>query len=142
VQALAPSAEATILIADDMAGWRVRVREILHGLPECQIVGEACDGLQAVQRVAELKPDLVLLDIGMPVLDGLRAASQIQRVSPHSKIVFVTQEDDADIQRAAIDTGALGYILKSNAASELLPTIIDALRNAHTVRQADALLES
>jgi len=78
----------------------------------------------------------------MPVLNGLRAASQIQRVSPHSKIVFVTQEDDADIQRAAIDTGALGYILKSNAASELLPTIIDALRNAHTVRQADALLES
>jgi len=137
-----PSSRATVLIADDIAAWRVRVREILCSRPECQIVGEASDGIETVQRVAELKPDLVLLDIGMPVLNGLQAAPQIQWAPPHSKIVFVTQESDADIRRAAIDAGALGYVLKSNAASELVPTITAVLHNGHTLRQADALLES
>ena len=137
-----PSARTTVLIADDVAAWRVQLREILSGGPECQIVGEVCDGIETVQRVAELKPDLVLLDIGMPVLNGLQAAAQIQRVSPRSKIVFVTQESDADIRRAVIDAGALGYVLKSNAASELLPTITAVLRNGHTVLQAEARFES
>jgi len=133
---------ATIVIVDDIAAWRVRVREMLCGRPEFQIVGEACDGSQAIQQVGELKPDLVLLDVGMPVLSGLQAAPQIQRISPHSKIIFLTQESDVDIRSAAIDAGALGYVLKSNAGSELLPTITAVLGNGHTIRSADALLES
>jgi DNA-binding NarL/FixJ family response regulator len=67
----------------------------------------------------------------MPVLNGLEAAGQIQQVSPQSKIVFLTQESDADIRLAALDAGAQGYVLKANAASELLPTITAVLLNGH-----------
>jgi DNA-binding NarL/FixJ family response regulator len=104
---------------------------ILEAYPELHIVAEASDGSQAIQRAAELHPDLVLLDIGMPVLSGLEAASEIQRLSPQSKIVFLTQEIDADIRRASFAAGAEGYVLKTNAMSELLPTIRAALRNGH-----------
>jgi CheY-like chemotaxis protein len=86
---------ASILIVDDVAEWRAHVRKILEKHTEWQIVAEACDGLQATQRAAELNPDLVLLDIGMPVMSGLEAATQIQQISPKSRIVFLTQESDA-----------------------------------------------
>jgi len=100
--------------------------------PGFEIVGEACDGFQAIQRAAELHPDLVLLDIGMPVLSGLEAAAHIQQISPQSKIVFLTQESDADVRIAALARGANGYVLKVNSATELLPAI-DAALNAHLV---------
>ena len=77
----------------------------------------------------QLSPDLVLLDIGMPVLNGLEAAARIRRASSRTKIVFVTQDNDADLWRAALAAGAEGYVLKANAASELLPTITAALLN-------------
>ena len=125
------SLRATILVADDLTEWRVRVREILLARPEWQIVSEACDGSEAVQKVSELRPDLVLLDIGMPVLNGLDAAEQIQRISPRSKVVFLTQDNDADMRNAALAAGAHGYVLKMNAASKLLTTIAVALRNGH-----------
>ena len=92
-----------------------------------QIVAEAHDGFQAVRRAAELNPDLVLLDIGMPVMNGLDAADQIQRISPQSKIVFLTQENDVDVQSAALAADAHGYVLKLNAQSKLLSTIAAVL---------------
>ena len=122
---------ASILIVDDIAEWRARVREILEEQSEWQIVGEACDGFQAVQKATELHPDLVLLDIGMPVLNGLDAAAQIRRISTRSKIMFLTQEDDSDVRSAALAAGAHGYVLKINAESELLTTIAAVLRNGH-----------
>src|SRR5262252_5189458 len=122
----------SILIVDDVSEWRVRVREILEMQPGFEIVGEACDGFQAIQRAAELHPDLVLLDIGMPVLSGLEAAAHIQQISPQSKIVFLTQESDADVRIAVLARGANGYVLKVNSATELLPAI-DAALNAHLV---------
>ena len=125
------SYRASILIVDDSAEWLDRVREILNGQPEWQIVGEACDGFQGVRRAAGLNPDLVLLDIGMPVLNGLDAAEQIQRISPLSKIVFLTQENDADVRTKALAAGADGYVLKVNAESELLTTIRAVLSNGH-----------
>ena len=125
--------EASILIVDDADAWRTQLRNILEKQQELQIVGEACNGRQAIQQAAELKPDLILLDIGMPVLNGLEAAIEIQRISSQSTIVFVTQENDADIRAAAIATGARGYVLKSNAASELLPAIRGVLHNGHLV---------
>jgi DNA-binding NarL/FixJ family response regulator len=118
---------ACILIADDVAEWRDRARRILEKQPEWRIVAEACDGAQAVERAEELSPDLVLLDIGMPVLNGLEAARQIQRILPRSRIVFLTQESDADIRIAALDAGGHGYVVKADAASELIPTITAAL---------------
>jgi DNA-binding NarL/FixJ family response regulator len=123
--------EASILIVDDITEWRAHVRKILEKQPNWQIVAEACDGLQAIQAAATVHPDLVLLDIGMPVLNGLEAAEQIQRNSPRSKIVFLTQENDADIRHSALASGAQGYVLKTNVVSELLPTIAAVLRDGH-----------
>jgi DNA-binding NarL/FixJ family response regulator len=119
----------SVLIVDDSAEWRTRVREILEEQPELQIVAEACDGSEGVRRAEELHPDLVLLDIGMPVVNGLVAADQIQRISSQSKIVFLTQENDIDIQSAALAAGAHGYVLKTNAQSKLLSTIAAVLRD-------------
>jgi len=120
-----------LLIVDDSANWRARVREILKKQPELQIVAEACDGSQAVRIAAELQPDMVLLDIGMPVLNGIDAAEQIRRDSPQSKIVFLTQENDIDVRRAALATGAEGYVVKMNAERELLRTIATVLGDGH-----------
>jgi DNA-binding NarL/FixJ family response regulator len=83
----------------------------------------------AVQKATELSPDFVLLDIGMPIMNGIEAAKRIRQASPASRIIFVTQEDDADIRIAALAI-AEGYLLKSNAASELLPAIDAALADA------------
>jgi DNA-binding NarL/FixJ family response regulator len=112
-----------ILVADDFAEWRVRVRSMLQARPEWQVIGEACDGLEAVQRTTELRPDIVLLDIGMPMLNGIEAAKRIREHSPSSRIIFVTQESDADIRTAALATGAEGYLLKAHAMNELLPAV-------------------
>ena len=130
-QPLGSCPTAGILIVDDAAEWRLRVREILETRPELQIVGEAGDGLQGIQRAVELNPDLVLIDIGMPILNGIEAAKQILRTAPRSKIVFLTQERDCDIRGAALDVGAVGYVLKANAATELIPSIVAVLRNGH-----------
>jgi len=110
--------------------------------PEWGIVGEACDGWDAVRRAAELNPDVVLMDIGMPALNGLEAAVRILRTSRRTKIVFVTQENDADLRRAALECGAEGYVLKANAARELLPTITAALCNGNQLSHATADPES
>ena len=130
--------EASILVVDDVAEWRAIVRQILDKQPNLQIVAEACDGFQAIQRAGELHPDLILLDIGMPVLDGLKTAAHIRQSSPQSKIVFITQESDHDIRSAAREIGALGYVLKSEAMRELLPTIRTALRDGHRNNHAGA----
>ena len=126
------SSSRSILIVDDSTEWRARVREMLEEQPELQIVGEACDGFLAVHRAAQLHPDLVLLDIGMPVMNGFDAADQIKLLSPRSKIVFLTQEDDTDIRDAALAAGAHGFVLKANAVTELFPAISTALRNGHS----------
>jgi DNA-binding NarL/FixJ family response regulator len=86
-----------------------------------QVIGEASDGLQAVQQAQELQPDLILLDIGLPTLNGIEAARRIRKVSPASKILFVSENRSAGIAEEALSTGAGGYVVKSDAASELLP---------------------
>lgn len=125
------SQRATILIADDFPEWRVQVREILMAQPEWQIVGEACDGFEVVRKAAELCPDLVLLDIGMPLMNGFQAAARIREASRLPKIVFLTQDNDIELRSAALNTGAEGYVLKVNAATELLSAIATALSNGH-----------
>lgn len=106
-----------ILVADDIAPWRRRIRAILQARPEWQVIGEACDGLQAFQMTKDLLPDIVVLDIGMPVLNGIEAAKRIRQGSPGSRIIFATQNNDADIRIEALASGAEGYLLKANAAS-------------------------
>ena len=116
----------TIVIADDFAEFRRFVRSKLQG-NGFQIVAEAADGLEAVEKVAMVQPDLVLLDIQMPNLNGLEAARQIRSIAPKSKILFVSQNTDADIVQSAMSAGAAGYLFKSNINHALVPAIEAAL---------------
>jgi len=118
----------SILIADDSSEWRERAREILRERPGWEIIAEACDGQDAVQFAADLRPDVVLLDIGMPVLNGLEAAKIIRHACPEARIIFVTLHNDEDITGSATEIGAVGYVLKTEAASELLRVIEAALQ--------------
>ena len=93
-----------------------------------------CDGLQAVEKATQLRPDIALLDIGMPNLNGIEAAKRIRQASPGSRIIFVTHDGDQEVRMAALATGAEAYLLKANAWSELLPAIDAALGNGHALR--------
>ena len=113
----------TLLLVDDFGAFRVVVSSLLRSRPELQIVAEAADGTEAVQKARQLQPNLILLDIGLPKLNGIEAARQIRELAPQSKIIFVTQETSADIVKEAIGTGAMGYVVKTRIQSELLRAI-------------------
>jgi DNA-binding NarL/FixJ family response regulator len=108
------------LVVDDFEPFRRFVCSTLGRRPDSQVVGEASDGLEAVQKAVELQPDLILLDIGLPNLNGIQAARQIRKVIPESKIIFLTQESSAEVVQEALNLGARGYVIKIAAASELL----------------------
>jgi len=91
--------------------------------PGLQVVGEASDGLEAVQKAVELRPDLILMDIGLPTLNGIEAARQIRKLAPESKIIFLSQESSAEFVQEAFRLGACGYIVKTRAESELLTAL-------------------
>ena len=116
-----------ILIADDYSDWRRQTRLLFQPKPQWEVIAEAGDGLEAVQKAGELKPDLIVLDIGLPKLNGIEAARRIRQLAPNSKIVFLTQNNDLDVVRAALDTGALGYVHKASARKELLQAVDAAL---------------
>jgi CheY-like chemotaxis protein len=98
-----------------------------------QIVGEASDGLEAVQKAEELQPDLIVLDIGLPTLNGIEAARRIRKLSPESKILFVSQESSADVAQEAFSLGALAYVVKAHAGSELLAAVEAVLEDRQFV---------
>jgi two-component system nitrate/nitrite response regulator NarL len=85
-----------------------------------RVIGVASDGLEAVQKAEELQPDLILFDIGLPSLNGIEVARQIRKLSPKSKILSVSQESSVEMVQGALSTGAQGYVVKSDAGSELL----------------------
>jgi DNA-binding NarL/FixJ family response regulator len=119
---------ATVLVVDDFADWRSRLREILQTHPEWKIIAEASDGEDAVHKATEYQADIILLDIGLPKLNGIEAARRIRQRSPHhAHIVFLTQEGDKDIRDAALSIKGTRYLVKSNAATELAPAIAAAL---------------
>ena len=122
-----------ILIAEDFQDWRRQVVSLFQARPEWQVIAEAADGLEAVQKAEELKPDLILLDIGLPKLNGIEAARQIRRLSPSSKIVFLSQDNDRDIVQAGLRAGALGYVHKTDAQSQLLSAVDAVLRGKQFV---------
>jgi DNA-binding NarL/FixJ family response regulator len=117
-----------ILITDDYEDWRRQVRSLLQARPAWQVIAEASDGLEAVEKAQGLKPDLILLDIGLPKLNGIEAARRIQQLSPSSKIIFLSQNNDLDIVRAALGTGARGYVRKTDVKKELIPAMDAVLR--------------
>lgn len=112
-----------VLVVEDYDPFRRFVCLTLSKRHDLQIVREVSDGLEAVHQAAELQPDLILLDIGLPSLSGIEAARRIRKLSPQSKIIFVSQEDSADVVEEAFRSGALGYVVKTQAGSELLAAV-------------------
>jgi DNA-binding NarL/FixJ family response regulator len=106
---------------------------MLKKRPELRLVGEVADGLEAVKKANELKPDLILLDIGLPKLNGIEAAKQIRQVAPATKILFLTLINDAEVARTALSSGGHGWVLKSDAGSGLLPAIVALLQGEQYV---------
>ena len=123
----------TVLLVDDFGEFRAALSLLLKKKPELQIVAEASDGIEAVEKSRQLQPDVILLDIGLPRLNGIAAAQQIREVAPQSKIIFVTQETSADIMKEAIGSGGMGYVVKTTVESELLKAIDLALEGKHFI---------
>jgi len=122
------SKQVRILVAEDFLAWRIRIRSLLQAVPGWKILYEATDGAEAVGKAAELLPDVVLLDIGLPSLNGIEVAKRIRLDSADFKIIFVTTHSDGYIRQAALEI-ADGYVLKENVESELVPTIAEALHD-------------
>ena len=112
-----------VLVVDDFARFRKTLVEMVGQLRETQEIFEAENGLQAVAKAEELRPDLVLLDIRLPKLNGLEAAKLVRKVSPNSKIIFVSQESSPDMVRLAFEVGAQGYVVKLDVVRDLVPAI-------------------
>ena len=117
-----------VLVVEDHKDWRKLIRLLFQMRPEWQVICEVSDGLEAVQKAAKLKPDLILLDIGLPKLNGIDAARQVRQLSPNSKIVFLSMDNSLDIIQEALGTGALGYVYKGYAQRDLLPAVEAVLR--------------
>jgi DNA-binding NarL/FixJ family response regulator len=119
----------SILVVDDSRVWRQYVCSLLYRYLDRVVISEGSDGLEAVQKSEELQPDLVLLDIGLPNLNGLEAARLIRSVALRSRILFVTSYDWPELSHEAMNLGARGLVVKSRAVRELLPAISTIMRD-------------
>jgi len=127
------TSSARILIVEDYEPFRRFACSTLEKSLGLHVVCEASDGLEAVRKAKELQPDLIVLDVGLPSLNGIEAARRIRKVSPGSKILFISQESSTDVVQGAFDTGARGYVLKTDARSELLTAVDAVLRGEQFV---------
>lgn len=112
-----------ILVVDDSAVWQAMVQTQMEQHPNLLIIGLASDGMEAIQKADRLQPDLIVLDVGMPVLNGVEAARQIQRLAPGSVILFLSENTDPDVLLEALCVGGRGFVLKSEATRDLVPAI-------------------
>jgi DNA-binding NarL/FixJ family response regulator len=112
-----------ILLVDDHEAFRDFVSSMLNEQANVQIIGKAEDGLQAVKQAETLQPDMILLDIGLPGINGLEAARQIGEIANKARIIFLTQESSPEVVQKAFELGAWGYITKAQAGAELLPAV-------------------
>jgi DNA-binding NarL/FixJ family response regulator len=132
-QGLLENSNIRVVIVDDFEPFRGFVRALLRKMPQLAVICELSDGLTAVQKAEELNPDLILLDIGLPTLNGIEAARQIRKLVPTAKIIFLSQESSDDVVQEALSLGALGYVVKEFAGSELLPAVKVALEGKQFV---------
>ena len=112
-----------ILVVDDFEPWRRHLSSTLGQRSRWQIVAEAADGTDAIQKASALRPDLILLDVGLPTLNGIEAARRILAHDPNLRVLFVSEHQSWEVAEAALCTGARGYICKSDAGRELLPAM-------------------
>ena len=115
-----------VLLADDLPEIRERVAELLR--PDFDIVAIAQNGREAVESAATLNPDLIVLDISMPILNGIEVASRLRDLGCRAKVIFLTVHEDPDYVEAALSVGALGYVFKSRVATELVPAVRSVLQ--------------
>ena len=117
-----------ILIADDHSVVRAGLRSLLESHPGWEVCAEAADGREAVEKAAKLKPHVAVLDIGMPLLNGVEATRQIRKSSPDTEILVLTMHESEDLVQQVTEAGARGYILKDDA-DRILIAAVDAVRN-------------
>jgi len=122
-----------VLVVEDFEPFRRFACSTLQKETEVEVVGEVSDGLEAVQQAQQMQPDLILLDIGLPTINGIEAARRIRECAPQSKILFVSENRSPDMVQEALRTGAGGYVLKSDAASELLLAVKTVLEGKRFV---------
>ena len=134
----APDRPVRVLIVDDQALFREALATLLEVQPEIEVVGEAGDGEQAVRRCAELRPDVVLMDLRMPVLDGIAATNRLRVEQPEVRVLALTTfDDDADVF-AAVRAGALGYLLKDVSSARLVEALVAARRGESVLQPSVA----
>ena len=112
-----------ILLVDDHPIVREGLRTVLQRRPGCEVVGEASDGVEALEKAGALHPDVMVLDITMPKMNGLEVCRLARQKRPDLEVLFVTQHDSPQMMREALGAGAKGYVVKSNAARDLLEAI-------------------
>jgi DNA-binding NarL/FixJ family response regulator len=127
------SARTRILVVDDHEQWRRFIGSTLATRPQFHIIGTVSDGLEAVQKAEELLPDLIVLDISLPGLNGIEAARRIRESSPEIKVLLISENSQPEIAESAFRLGALGYVLKSRAEAELLPAVDAVLQGQRFV---------
>jgi DNA-binding NarL/FixJ family response regulator len=122
-----------LIIVDDNQDWLRQISQMLRVRSDLQILCQVSDGSDAVQKAGELKPNLILLDIGLPKLNGIEAARQIRHLSPSSKIIFLSQDNSFDVVQEAMSVGGRAYVHKAHTGSELIPAIDSVLRGERFV---------
>ena len=116
-----------ILVVDDFLAWQRFVSVLLRGESDLQIISSVSDGLEAVRKTKESRPDLILMDLSLPVMNGIAATRQIRAHAPASKVLFLSEHRDTDLIQTAFDVGACGYVLKSDSHSDLIAGIRSVL---------------
>ena len=122
-----------VLVVEDYEPFRRFLLSTLQNRSGIEVLGEVSDGLEAVQKAQELQPDLILLDIGLPSLNGVEAARRIRQTCVNCSILFISENRSLDIVEAALSAGARGYVVKSDAGSELLPAVKTVLQGKQFV---------
>jgi two-component system, NarL family, response regulator LiaR len=125
-----------VLVVDDYMPWRGFVALVLSDHPQFRIVAEADSGITAIQKTIELKPEVVVLDIGLPDMNGIMVAEEILKFAPTTRIIFLTENTSRDIVQAALSTGAQAYVVKSSASRDLTAALDAVMIRAYFVSAA------
>jgi DNA-binding NarL/FixJ family response regulator len=114
-----------VLLADDYEGMLAAITRLLT--PSCEVVGHVADGARLLEAATRLRPDVVVLDVRMPAIDGLEACRRLKAAVPRVEVIVLTADDDANVRHKAIAAGASAFVLKIRAADDLLPAVAKAL---------------